>query len=105
MKPKKRLRNGAAGDGVGPTGNPCGRTGTGSAHVSGHQGIAVDGSGTVYIADFGKRTIRSITSVGRVTKSAGIARCPGALRALLTFLTFRRSHRDGELFGFKNPAD
>lgn len=47
---------------------------TGSAaRFSGPSGVAVDGSGNVYVADYGNDTIRMITAGGVVTTLAGSA--------------------------------
>ncbi len=51
--------------------------GTGSAaRFGGPQGIAVDGTGTLYVADTGSSTIRKITAGAVVTTIAG---CPGCI--------------------------
>ena len=51
--------------------------GTGSAaRFGGPQAIAVDGTGTLYVADTGNSTIRKITAGGVVTTIAG---CPGCI--------------------------
>jgi len=51
--------------------------GTGSAaRFGGPQGIAVDGTGTLYVADTGQSTIRKITAGGVVTTISG---CPGCI--------------------------
>lgn len=50
------------------------RNGTGSfARFNNPQGIAVDGSGNVYVADTNNQTIRKITSAGAVSTLAGTA--------------------------------
>jgi len=46
-------------------------TGWGGARFSYPLGVAVDGTGNVYVADSGNRTIRKITSAGLVTTLAG----------------------------------
>jgi hypothetical protein len=43
-----------------------------------HQlGVAVDGAGTIYVADAGNHTIRKVTAAGAVTTLAGTAGMPG----------------------------
>ncbi|MCX6952896.1 MAG: hypothetical protein NTV51_12140 [Verrucomicrobia bacterium] len=51
-------------------------TGT-AARFSFPQGIAVDGSGTIYVADTNNSTIRKIAAGGVVTTFAGVATQPG----------------------------
>jgi PKD repeat protein/sugar lactone lactonase YvrE len=53
--------------------------GSGSgAHFSGPLGVAVDGSGLVYVADTGNNTIRTITALGVVNTLAGdVGSAPG----------------------------
>jgi sugar lactone lactonase YvrE len=46
---------------------------TSSARFNGPRGIAVDGSGNLYVADFGNNTIRRIASAGVVTTIGGLA--------------------------------
>jgi sugar lactone lactonase YvrE len=41
-------------------------------------GVAVDGSGTLYVADYGNHTIRSVTPAGMVTTIAGAAGTKGS---------------------------
>jgi hypothetical protein len=59
---------------AGLAGNPGSSDGTGNlAEYNDVEGVAVDGAGTVYVADKGGPTIRKITSGGVVTTLAGIA--------------------------------
>jgi endonuclease YncB( thermonuclease family) len=54
--------------------------GTGAAAgFNGPSGVAVDGFGNVYVADFNNNTIRKITSAGVVTTLAGTAGVTGSL--------------------------
>jgi sugar lactone lactonase YvrE len=48
-----------------------------NAQFAGPQGVAVDNSGNIYVADTGNSTIREITPAGAVTTLAGIAGIPG----------------------------
>ncbi|MEI6716024.1 MAG: HYR domain-containing protein, partial [Verrucomicrobiota bacterium] len=50
----------------------------GVARFSGPSGLAVDGNGSVYVADFRNNTIRKITSDGEVTTLAGSAGVRGS---------------------------
>jgi sugar lactone lactonase YvrE len=52
-------------------------TGTG-ALFNGPTGVAVDGSGNIYVADTGDNTIRKITAAGVVTTLAGLAGFSGS---------------------------
>src|SRR5262245_2640611 len=59
--------------------SPGSADGTGSAaRFNTPTGIAIDGTGTVYIADTNNHTIRQITSAGVVTTVAGLAGSAGA---------------------------
>jgi hypothetical protein len=60
--------------GAAGSGNPGAADGAGSiARFNGPQGVAVDGAGSVYVADGSNATIRKITSDGMVTTLAGTA--------------------------------
>ena len=60
-------------------GKPGSRDGTGTdARFSQVQGLAIDGSDTLYVADSGNNTIRKITPAGVVTTLAGLAGTPGS---------------------------
>lgn len=57
---------------AGVAGSPGSTDGSGAeARFNGPRGIAVDGAGTLYVADSGNHTIRQITSAGVVTTLAG----------------------------------
>ena len=63
---------------AGMSGTPGSINGTGSnARFRNPTGIAVDGSGILYVADRGNHTIRKITPAGVVTTLAGLAGFPG----------------------------
>jgi RHS repeat-associated protein len=65
--------------------------GTGTAAYFTHPtGVAVDGSGNVYVADSGDEMIRKITSAGVVTTLAGTANSPGHADGTGTAATFSR---------------
>jgi sugar lactone lactonase YvrE len=64
---------------AGSAGTPGSSDGAGSAaRFSFPEGIAVDGTGNVYVADSGNSTIRRITPAGVVTTLAGTAGNPGS---------------------------
>jgi len=63
-------------------------TGTAATFNSPH-GVAVDGSGNVYVADTNNHLIRKITSAGVVTTLAGTAGNPGSTDATGTAATFK----------------
>ncbi len=56
---------------AGLAGSPGSADGTSAARFNGPQGVAVDASGTVYVADTANHTIRKITSGGTVSTLAG----------------------------------
>ncbi len=59
---------------AGLAGNSGTNDGSGSAaRFNFPTGVAVDGSGTLYVADYGNHTIRSVTPAGMVTTIAGTA--------------------------------
>ena len=63
---------------AGTAGSSGSTDGIGSAALfNGPEGVAVDGSGNVYVADSGNHTIRKITSEGVVSTLAGAAKSRG----------------------------
>jgi hypothetical protein len=78
---------------AGLAGFPGSANGTGSAaRFDRPSGVAVDGVGTVYVADQGNHTIRKVTAVGVVTTLAGLAGVPGS------------ANGTGSAARFTNPA-
>lgn len=53
------------------------------------RGIAVDGAGNVYVADYGNHTVRKISAAGLVTTLAGAAGMPGSVDGNGTSARFR----------------
>lgn len=75
---------------VGPTGGPGSADGTRSAaRFNSPFGVAVDGSGNVFVSDSGNHTLRRISSTGVVTTFAGTAGVPGDLDGGPTAVRFR----------------
>jgi sugar lactone lactonase YvrE len=78
---------------AGLAGSPGSSDGTGSAaRFNDPWGVAVDGGGNVFVADFGNDIIRKITPGGVVTTVAGLAGSPGT------------SDGTGSAARFKSPA-
>jgi len=74
---------------AGTAGTAGSTDGTGTAaKFSFPSGIAIDGSGTLYVADTGNNTIRKITSAGVVTTFAGTAGLIGSTDATGTAARF-----------------
>ena len=75
---RKVTPNGAVTTLAGTAGSSGSIDGTGSAaRFNFPEGVAVDGSGNLYVADFGNFLIRKITTAGVVTTLAGMARSYG----------------------------
>jgi hypothetical protein len=67
---------------AGVAGVPGGGDGTGTeARFDSPNGVAVDGAGTVYVADAGNHTIRKVTSAGVTTTVVGTAGMAGSTDA------------------------
>ena len=67
---------------AGLAGSPGSTEGTGSvARFNFTRDVAVDGAGTIYVADGGNHTIRRITPSGTVSTLAGLAGSPGFVDA------------------------
>ena len=65
---------------AGTAGSSGATDGTGAAaRFSNPAGVAVDGSGSVYVADYANNTLRKITSAGAVTTIAGAAANSGSV--------------------------
>ena len=64
---------------AGIAGGPGGADGTGgAARFNNPHGVAVDGAGTIYVADTNNHTIRTISPAGIVSTLAGLAGSPGS---------------------------
>ncbi len=59
------------------------------AEFSGPTGVAADGAGNVYVADFGNNTIRKITPAGLVSTLAGLAGTSGTNDGTNSFALFQ----------------
>jgi alpha-tubulin suppressor-like RCC1 family protein/sugar lactone lactonase YvrE len=59
------------------------------ARFSGPTGLAIDGSGNIYVADTGNHTIRKIDTAGNVTTVAGLAGSAGSTNATGTSARFK----------------
>lgn len=76
---------------AGSAGNLGSADGTGTdARFYNPNGVAVDASGNVYVADFGNRTIRKVTSAGVVTTLAGKAGFVGVADGVGSAARFHR---------------
>jgi sugar lactone lactonase YvrE len=77
---RKVTAGGVATTFAGSAGNPGVADGTGSAaRFNEPQGLAVDGAGTVYVADTWNHTVRKITAAGVVSTLAGVPGSPGSI--------------------------
>ena len=80
---RKIARDGGVTTLAGLAGSNGSTDGTGSAaRFSQPEGIAVDGAGNVYVADYGYSTIRKITADGTVSTFAGLAGSGGSADGL-----------------------
>jgi len=74
---------------AGQAGSSGGTDGSGTgARFSEPRGIAVDGAGNVYVADFNGHAIRKVTAAGVVTTLAGSAGVPGSTDATASAARF-----------------
>lgn len=75
---------------AGAAGSPGSTDGSGSsARFSGPQGVAVDETGNVYVADTNNQTIRKISPTGLVTTLAGTAGVSGSTDGVGTVARFK----------------
>ena len=78
---------------AGLVGCPCYGDGTGTnAGFAFPIAVAVDSTGTVYVTDIGKDTIRKVTVAGAVTTLAGYPGTPGSLDGTGTVARFYSPH-------------
>ena len=78
---------------AGLVGCPCYGDGTGTnAGFAFPIAVAVDSTGTVYVTDIGKDTIRKVTVAGAVTTLAGYPGTPGSLDGTGTVARFYRPY-------------